>query len=158
MIGPLKLLGPCQQNFTIVSFRTSTFKSCKELMSTSNTLTDSKSVETLKTHTQAYIVQTMKRLGGERAWALANTHTPLEGKKSSKNSGEDPSCRPLSASVDVNVEWSLSAPVDVNVEQSPRHIMSVSSSWAWHLNTPPQAQLQLHHSKHAAESRMLLSS
>lgn len=57
MIGPLKLLGPCQQNFTIVSFRTSTFKSCKELMSTSNTLTDSKSVETLKTHTQAYMVQ-----------------------------------------------------------------------------------------------------
>jgi hypothetical protein len=59
MIGPLKLLGPCQQNFTIVSFRTSTFKSCKELMSTSNTLTDSKSVETLKTHTQAYMVQTI---------------------------------------------------------------------------------------------------
>jgi hypothetical protein len=57
MIGPLKLLGPCQQNFTIVSFRTSTFKSCKELMSTSNTLTDSKSLETLKTHTQAYMVQ-----------------------------------------------------------------------------------------------------
>jgi len=36
--------------------------------------------------------------------------------------------------------------------------MSVSSSWAWHLNTPPQIQLQLHHSKHAAESTMLLSS
>ncbi len=28
-------------------------------MSTSNTLTDSKSVETLKTHTQAYMVQTI---------------------------------------------------------------------------------------------------
>jgi hypothetical protein len=36
--------------------------------------------------------------------------------------------------------------------------MSVSSSWTWHLNTPPQVQLQLHHSKHAAESAMLLSS
>jgi hypothetical protein len=59
MIGPLKLLGPCQQNFTIVSLRTSTFKSCKELMSMSNTSTDSKSGETLKTHTQAYIVQTI---------------------------------------------------------------------------------------------------
>lgn len=38
-------------------------------MSTSNTLTDSKSVETLKTHTQAYMVQTIvthssKRLEG----------------------------------------------------------------------------------------------
>jgi hypothetical protein len=36
--------------------------------------------------------------------------------------------------------------------------MSVSSSWAWHLNTPPQAQLQLHLSKHVAKSAMLLSS
>jgi len=36
------------------------------------------------------------------------------------------------ASVDVNVEWPLSTPVDV--ERSLRHIMNVSSSWAWHLN------------------------
>jgi len=35
-------------------------------------------------------------------------------------------------SIDVNVEWSLSAPVDV--ERSLRHIMNVSSTWAWHLN------------------------
>jgi hypothetical protein len=35
-------------------------------------------------------------------------------------------------SVDVNVERSLSAPIDV--EWSLRHIMSVSSSWAWHFN------------------------
>ncbi len=38
------------------------------------------------------------------------------------------------------------------------HIMSVNSSWAWHFNTPPQVQLQLHDSKHAMESVMLLSS
>ncbi len=38
----------------------------------------------------------------------------------------------MRTSVDVNVERSLSAPVDV--ERSLRHIMSVNSSWAWHLN------------------------
>ncbi len=87
-----------------------------------------------------------KHWGGESLSSCKHTHTPLEDNKSSKNNGEDPSCRPLSA------------PIDVNVERSPRHITSVSSSWAWHLNTPLQAQLQLHHSKHAAESAMLLNS
>jgi hypothetical protein len=69
-----------------------------------------------------------EKIGGERALALANTHTPLEDNKSSKNSGEDSSCQPLSTPVEVNVGRSLSALVDVNVERSPRHIMSVSSS------------------------------
>jgi len=39
------------------------------------------------------------------------------------------------ASVNVNVERSQSAPTEVNAELSLRHIMSVSSSWAWHLNS-----------------------
>ncbi len=69
----------------------------------------------------------MKRFGGKKLEFL-QTHTPLEDNKSTKNSGEDPSCRPLSAPIDVNVERSLRAPADVIVERSPMHIMSVSSS------------------------------
>jgi hypothetical protein len=82
----------------------------------------------------------MKRLGG-RELELLQTHTHTwKQQVLQKNNGEDPSCWPLNAPVDVNVEWSLSAlvdvnvewslstPVDVNVERSPMHIMSVSSS------------------------------
>jgi hypothetical protein len=83
----------------------------------------------------------MKRLGGGESLSFCkHTHTFGRQQVLQKNSGEDPSCQPLSAPIDVNVKWSLSplvdvnverslsALVDVNVEQSPRHIMNVNSS------------------------------